>query len=125
MSGRSSGHDFLTAGLVLTVAVALAGCNGDTPARDGTDNATTASPPIALPPPIKRSVTYRCKDNSVVSVDFLADNLTANVRTDAGILQLKASNPGEPFKGHDQTLVAHDGGITLTQAGKEPRQCKT
>ncbi|MCF8710217.1 hypothetical protein [Rhizorhapis sp. SPR117] len=124
MSGRRSGGGHLKAGFVLTIAIALAACSGNEPAGNEADNAANESPPIKLPPPIKKSASYRCKDNSVVSVDFLADDLTANLRTERGAFRLKAAKAGEAFRGDGQTLIAENSGITLTQAGKEPLHCK-
>lgn len=111
-------------GIGLAIAAALSACDGGSQGANAADNTATQSAPVALPPPIKESRTYRCKDNSVVSADFLADDVTANLRTDAGMFRLQAAKKGDPFKGDSQTLVAEESSITLTEAGKEALHCK-
>jgi hypothetical protein len=76
--------------LALGAAAALAGCNkeshtivGGGDPRD--ENSQVASNgPVALPPSVTSSKIYRCADNQVVYVDWLSDNLSANIRTEQG-----------------------------------------
>ena len=72
--------------LALLAAAALAGCNKEDhtivaggPADDDA-NRVAANANVELPPSIASSKIYRCKDNSVVYVDWMSDNKTANVR---------------------------------------------
>ena len=59
--------------------LALAACNkSETPAAD-TATATPAAP-VALPPSITASGTYRCGDNTILYVDFLGANEAADIR---------------------------------------------
>jgi hypothetical protein len=77
--------------ITLAVAAALAGCKqeshtivaGPPDVNDPAANAASNGP-VALPPAITASKIYRCADNKVVYVDWLADNKTANVRTALG-----------------------------------------
>jgi len=77
--------------ITLAVAAALAGCSkeshtivaGGGPADDAQANAAS-KPKIELPPAIVATKTYRCDDNSVVTVDYLADGKSANVRAGEG-----------------------------------------
>src|SRR3546814_951352 len=39
------------------------------------------APPVEMPAAVKDSRSYRCKDNSVIYVDFLADDVFANLLT--------------------------------------------
>ena len=59
----------------LVAAAALAGCNNENPLSSGEDsgnaNAVDAGRPSAA---VAASKIYRCGDNSVVFVDWLADN---------------------------------------------------
>ena len=66
--------------LTLVAAAALAGCNaedhtivsdpaGPDPMADAVANAGT----VTLPPSIQASKAYRCKDNSLIYVDWLSD----------------------------------------------------
>lgn len=75
---------------LLIAAAALAGCDQS----DGTDDAMAnaaneaAAAPVVLPPSIAGSHAYRCKDNSLVYIDWYSDGsarVKAN-RNDAGTL---------------------------------------
>ena len=73
--------------LTMVAAAALAGCNNDPvvvggPAEDPANQAPVANGPVELPPAIQATKSYRCKDNSIVKVDWLSDG-SARVRTDA------------------------------------------
>ncbi len=84
--------------------------------------------PVELPPALKASKTYRCKDNSLVYIDFMADDLTAHLRTekDGAITQLKAAEKGEPFTSQDGATRVEGSGPTVmvTAGGKGPQSCK-
>jgi hypothetical protein len=70
--------------ITLAAAAALAGCNKEShtivagPPGDNESN-VAANGPVALPPSIVATKLYRCADNSVVTVDYLSDNKSANV----------------------------------------------
>ena len=75
--------------IMLAAAAALAGCNKEKPhdrRRSGpgdNDANAAANAPVALPPSIVVDARlYRCADNSVVYVDWLSDNKSANVHVD-------------------------------------------
>ncbi|MGB5078412.1 MAG: hypothetical protein WBO17_13115, partial [Sphingorhabdus sp.] len=54
--------------------LALAACNkSETPAEGeaGADTAAAPEAPMAMPPAITASGTYRCADNTILYVDFL------------------------------------------------------
>ncbi len=55
--------------------------------------------PVELPPSVKKSVQYRCKDNSLLFVDFMSDDKTVQLRTEKGgsATALKAPEAGQPF----------------------------
>jgi hypothetical protein len=64
--------------ITLAAAAALAGCNKEDhtivaggPQED--NNAAVANGPVALPPSITASKSYRCKDNKLIYVDWLSD----------------------------------------------------
>jgi hypothetical protein len=88
----------------LAAAAALAGCNKENhtivagPPGDNDTNAA-AEKPVALPPSVVSSKTYRCADNKIVYVDWLSDNKSANVRTDKGgsPTQVTTAEPGKPM----------------------------
>lgn len=101
--------------VALGVAViALAACKDEPESMNtGTGDPMAAELANAAPPPplpmIKSSHTYRCKDNSLISVDFMTDDVTANFRAskDAPMTPLKAPAKGEAF-------VSADGKTTIT-----------
>lgn len=89
--------------LIITFAAvaALAGCNKENhtivAGPDTGDNAVVAKTPVALPPSVVSSKTYRCADNKIVYVDWLSDNKSANVRTEkeGSPTQVTAAEPGK------------------------------
>lgn len=122
LSGRSSHAGF--AGVLL--AAMLAACDGGTSDKSQVDaNIEDGGRAIELPPSIRKSSSYRCKDKSVLSVDFLDDDLSINLRDDNGITQLKAEEQGGPYRTGSMTLVANGNEITIEQPGRSPRHCKS
>ena len=117
--------------LMLVAAAALAGCEAETivagpAADDGTD---AASANVALPPSIAASKIYRCADNSVIYVDWLSDNKSANVRTEQGGVptQVTAPEPGKPMAaagGFEVTGTAADPSVRIAVPGKSAQSCK-
>jgi hypothetical protein len=99
--------------LALVAAAALAGCNSNdhtiTGGPDTGDNSANAATngPVTLPPAIAATKLYRCADNSVVQIDWLADNKTANVRLgeNAPATQVTASEAGKPMTASDGLAV--------------------
>ena len=63
--------------LALAAAAALAGCNKEdhTIVAGGPqiDDTNVSNEPVALPPSVAASKSYRCKDNSLVYIDWLSD----------------------------------------------------
>ncbi len=66
--------------IALASAAALAGCSNEDHnlvvggPEDPMANQLANAAPVELPPAIAASKIYRCKDNSVVYVDWLSDN---------------------------------------------------
>ena len=89
----------------LCATAALAGCNNDdhtiVAGPDGGQPANAAANAnVTLPPSIAASKIYRCTgDNSVVYVDWLSDNKTANVRTEENgrATQVTTAQEGQPM----------------------------
>jgi hypothetical protein len=85
--------------ITIAAAAALAGCNkqSHTITADQTGDNIAANAPVALPPSITASKSYRCKDNNLVYIDWLSDG-TARVkktRTEVGTVV----TPGTDLKG--------------------------
>lgn len=116
---------------LLLLLVGLCACDGGKqepdPAVTGSGNAITS---VVLPPSIRKTTSYRCKDKSIVSIDFLDDDRTINLRDDGGIWQLRAAKPGGPYDSGPNgsggtTVVVKGNGIDIEQADREPRQCRS
>lgn len=98
--------------LTAIAALALAACNKE----DKTIVAGPADPmaeelnkaaPVALPPSIQASKTYRCKDNSLVYIDWLSDG-SARVKvskTDVGAAPAEGGLTGDA----SSTTITLDG----------------
>jgi hypothetical protein len=91
--------------LTLAAAAALAGCQKHTivsdPNKPDEVNTTAGdNANVQLPPSIIATKLYRCADNSVVTVDYLSDSKSANVRTGkdaATSTQVTTDTPGKPM----------------------------
>lgn len=119
-------------------AAALSACNSEPevvggqpdPMKDELANAA----PVELPPAIAASKTYRCKDNSLVQIDWLAQDKGAYVHGE-GQAQTHVK-PAEPVEGQPaSTDLTAEGGyvlkgnatastVTLTVPGKPAQACK-
>ena len=82
--------------------------------------------PVELPPMVKESHQYRCKDNSLVFVDFMSDDKTVNVRTekDGAPTKLTAAEAGKPFEGGGFKVEGTGKQITANLPGKSALSCK-
>ena len=124
--------------LTLVAAAALAGCDGGdhTIVQKGpTDtmaNELKAAPPVELPPSIAASKVYRCKDNSLVYIDWLEKNgepAGANFRSErtGPPTSLKPGADGAaPFTAEGYSLSGDKAAstITLERPGKGSQSCK-
>ena len=120
---------------LLVAAAALAGCDqsdhnltSSWPYDPQANEANTAAP-VALPPSIASSKIYRCKDNSVVYIDWLSDNPSANFRPEknASPTQMIAPEAGQKMigaEGYSLTGTAADASVTLERPGRGAQSCK-
>ncbi|MFT3964901.1 MAG: hypothetical protein QM690_03325 [Sphingobium sp.] len=123
---------FAPLSLALLAALAACGQSKDTE----TINDTIADPmhdqlanaPVAeLPPALKSSKSYRCKDNSLVFIDLFDGDKLANLRTekDAAPVQLKAAEAGQPLEAEGGYKIEGSGNsLTVTRPGKPAQACK-
>lgn len=98
----------IKAAVAFATLLSLAACGQSEPEVVGgiQDDAVTIAAknaaPVALPPAIASSKTYRCKDNSLFYANFLTDGVSANVRDkqeDPPSVNLVAPAAGQPFEG--------------------------
>lgn len=82
--------------------------------------------PVELPPAITATKTFRCKDQSLATVNFFADNkqVTVKVGDAASPVKLTAEKAGDPYKAEGYVLSGTPTGITLTSPGKPEQACK-
>ncbi len=118
--------------LALVATAALAGCdqsdhtiNGNAP-YDPQANAVPAAP-IEMPPAIVASKIYRCKDNSLVYIDWLAGDASANLRTDknGSPTRLTADTAGGALMAEGYSLIGLPTAktVTLTRPEKGAQAC--
>ena len=82
--------------------------------------------PVAPPKMIQASRTYRCKDNSLLYVDFYTDN-SAQVKTekDGAGTTLTAANGQPPYTAEGWSVSDNAAQVTITAPGKGTQSCKT
>ena len=90
--------------------------------------ANEANIAASMPPAIVSSKIYRCKDNSVAYIDWLAGDLTADIRSEqAGTpTRLTAAAAGGALKADGYSLIGLPTAkvVTLTRPGKGEQACK-
>ena len=120
--------------------LALAACNkSETPAADAgadAEKAATAEP-LPMPPSITASNTYRCADSTILHVDYLGKNESADIRVGektATAVRVNAPKaeagateaPAGPMKSEDgKTSLSGSGAqINVKLADKGAQSCK-
>ncbi len=107
-------------------ALALAACDSK-PANTAEAEVANVTAPVAkveLPPAVKSSKQYRCKDDSVVTVNLFAGDLTANLKDEAGATtMLKAEEAGKPLVAEGVELVVKGDAIALARPGHPKQDC--
>ena len=86
------------------------------------------APPVELPPAITASRTYRCKDNSLVYIDFMSNN-SALIRKSKGAepptATLTAETAGGAYKSTDgYTVSGNSEQITYSSPKTGSQSCK-
>lgn len=112
--------------------LALSACNTEPETihaggpRDDMAEELANAAPVELPPSVKESKTYRCKDNSLVFVDFLSDDKSANIRLEKNgtPTQVKAPEAGQPMVAEGYSLSGSGASVTLELPGKGSQACK-
>lgn len=119
---------FLAAASIAAV-LTLTGCKQETVVAGPYDpqaEQLAKAKPVTLPPSISASRAYRCKDNSLVYVDFYNDQKTATFRSKKGgdAVSLTAGEAGKPYVYDGYSVTGSGAEITLTAPGKGTQSCK-
>jgi hypothetical protein len=120
----------ITAAALFGASLALSACDSKPETivagpPDDQKEALNAAAKVELPPMVTASRTYRCKDNSVVYIDFFNNN-TATYKTDkAGSpTVLTAEAAGKPYKAPGYAISSDATQVDLTAPGKGTLSCK-
>ena len=113
-------------------AIALAACSTEPEAVtinefDPMAEELRKAGPVEAPPMISDSRTYRCRDNSLVYIDFYTNN-SAAVRTERGqppVATLTAEGGNPPYTAEGYSVSANAGEISYTAPGKGTQSCHT
>ena len=121
----------LHAAATCAALVTLAACNREPEVvnvgpPDAQEEALKTAKPKELPPSIAASRTYRCKDNSIIQVDFMSDQKTAVLQAPKGSspVVLNAPEGGQPFVAGDVSVTGSGRTITAKVPGKGAQECK-
>lgn len=124
---------------IFAAALLLAGCNQEDhtivtggPADDDTAAAAAeleANGPVALPPSIASTKTYRCGGDTILNVNWMSDGKSATIRTAANgsPALVTAAEPGQPMtaaSGHAISGSAADASVKITLPGGPALSCK-
>ena len=118
--------------LALIATAALAGCSKEdhtivAGTRESRETNTVDPSTIKLPPAIEASKSYRCKDNSVVYVDWLNDKMTADIRDKkiAPATRVTTAEAGEPMtaEGYSLSGTSTASSVTVERPGKGSQSC--
>lgn len=119
--------------LVATAALSLlSACGSDDKPEvvggpaDPLANQLANAAPVELPPSVKANKQFRCKDNSLIFVDYMSDDKTALLRTEktGSSTKLTAAEAGQPFTAEGGFEVKGSGNaVTITVPGKGAQAC--
>ena len=117
----------------LFAATALAGCNKQdhtiVAGADTADGNVVNTANVVLPPAIEASKSYRCKDNTVVYIDWLNDKKTADIRPskEGTATRVIAAEAGKAMTaaGYSLTGASDAATVTVERPGKGSISCKS
>lgn len=95
--------------------------------KDDMAEALAKAPKVVLPPAIKSTKAYRCKDGGLVYVDLFQGDKMANLRsTENGpATKLEALEAGQPMVAEGgYSLTVSGNNVNVTQPGKGAQVCK-
>lgn len=121
----------ILAAMAIAATATLAACNPEPEVVQKDDPMAEAlknSGPVAPPPMIQASRTYRCRDNSLYYVDFYT-NHSAMVRTEQGgdpVAMLTAAGGNPPYVGQEGYSISGNGEqVSISAPGHGSQTCHT
>lgn len=108
---------------LLASILALVAC-GQEIGANGAENDGIENVQVTLPPSIKMTHSYQCNDGSLITIDFMTDDVTINLRGEGTISQLKAPAPGEAFTDGRDTIAGGVATVEFMQTNKTTLTCK-
>lgn len=116
----------------LAALLILAACQTEPEKVGGPDDpqaeALKNAAPVELPPSIKQARSYRCRDNSLLHVTFMSDDVTALVRDkeeEPPRSTLKAPTAGQPFVAEGYSLSGSGETVTYKSPDAPSQSCHT
>ena len=122
---------FAAAAIVGSLALSACNTEPETVGPVDTDpqkEALAKAAPKQLPPAIRESKTYRCRDNSIIYVSFMTDGVSAAVRDaqeEPPIATLRAAAPGQPFTSGGYSLSGSGDQVTYNSPDAGSQTCRT
>jgi hypothetical protein len=110
--------------IAIAAVAALAGCNNQTQAENEAANEAAheaANANVKLPPAIVASHKYRCKDNSLVSIDWLSDGTTNSARATpegGAVVTLTQAEAAGPYTAEGANLSGDPKAESITFKGQ-------
>lgn len=120
----------LLAACAATVALAACGSEPETVVVNQYDpqaGELANAAPVELPPAITASHTYRCRDNSLVYIDFYNNN-TAVIRNERGgdpVATATSPDGTAPYASEGYSVSGNGDTITYAAPGKSSQSCRT
>ncbi len=111
---------------------ALAACSGESETitvnrYDAQAEALANAAPVELPPSIVAGHAYRCRDNSLVYIDFYSNN-TATVRNERGgeiVATLTSPDGTAPYAAEGYSVSGNTESVTYAAPGKGSQTCRS
>jgi len=81
--------------------------------------------PVAMPPAITSSKSYRCGDNSLVDVVLFADNKSATIKTETAgqPVRLTSDEAGKPMVADGYSVTVVGEAVEVVVPGKKSQTC--
>lgn len=125
-------HKSLVLTAACAAAAALAACSSEPETivvnrYDAQAEALANAAPVELPPSIVAARAYRCRDNSLVYIDFYSNN-TATIRNQRGgdiAATVTSPDGAAPYTADGYSVSGNTANITYAAPGKGSQSCRS